>query len=96
MLTKFSQVVEDNVRLKQLSEAMYKDDKAEAVREFRELLGSLSPELVMLFSRNIFTLQCVFSASKVGRTAVNDYGSVLRDAVLERKTDFIRILLEHG
>merc|ERR550517_1555593 len=29
-------------------------------------------------------------------TAVNSYGSVLQDAVLERKTDFIRILLDHG
>ena len=28
--------------------------------------------------------------------AVNRYGSVLRDAVLEGKTDFIRLLLEHG
>ena len=53
-MTKFSQVVKDDVRLKQLSEAMYKDDKAEAVREFRELLGSLSPELVMLFFKKYF------------------------------------------
>ena len=54
LLTKFPQVVEHVVRLKQLSEAMYKDDKAEAVREFRELLGSLSPELVMLFYTKYF------------------------------------------
>ena len=54
LLTKFPQVVEHVVRLKQLSEAMYKDDKAEAVREFREILGSLSPELVMLFFTKYF------------------------------------------
>ena len=29
-------------------------------------------------------------------TAVNRYGSVLQDAVLEGKTDFVRLLLEHG
>ena len=29
-------------------------------------------------------------------TAVNQYGSVLQDAVLEGKTDFVRILLEYG
>ena len=61
LLTKFPQVVEHVVRLKQLSEAMYKDDKAEAVREFRELLGSLSPELVMLFFTKYFFLCNVFS-----------------------------------
>jgi len=36
------------------------------------------------------------SPDVVSSTAVNDYGSVLRDAVLEGKTDFIRLLLEHG
>ena len=34
--------------------------------------------------------------SQVSSTSVNDYGSVLQDAVLEGKIDFIRILLEHG
>ena len=29
-------------------------------------------------------------------TAVNRYGSVLQDAVLEGKIDFVRLLLEHG
>ena len=60
LLIKFFQVVEHDVRLKQLSEAMYKDDKAEAVREFRELLGSLSPELVMLFFVKYFYLAIFF------------------------------------
>ena len=29
-------------------------------------------------------------------TAIDMYGSVLQDAVLEGKTDFVRLLLEHG
>jgi len=36
------------------------------------------------------------SPDLVSSTAVNRYGSVLRDALLEGKTDFIRLLLEHG
>ena len=87
----------DNVKIQRLSEAMYKEDVEEAKKEFSKLLGSLSPELVSSKKRstsssiffNIFTAQ-------VTCTAVNSYGSVLQDAVLERKTDFIRILLDHG
>ena len=37
-----------------------------------------------------------FEFTQVSSTAVNHYGSVLRDAVLEGNTDFIRILLDHG
>merc|ERR1719342_358708 len=36
------------------------------------------------------------SPELVSTTAVNRYGSVLQDAVLEGKTDFVRLLLEHG
>jgi len=36
------------------------------------------------------------SPESVSSTSVNQYGSVLQDAVLESKTDFIRLLLEHG
>ena len=36
----------DNVKIQRLSEAMYKKDVEEAKKEFSELLGSLSPELV--------------------------------------------------
>ena len=36
----------DNVKIQRLSEAMYKEDIEEAKKEFSELLGSLSPELV--------------------------------------------------
>ena len=31
----------------------------------------------------------------MSNTAVNRYGSVLQDAVIEGKTDFVRLLLEH-
>ena len=34
--------------------------------------------------------------SQVTRTAVDSNGSVLQDAVIEGKTDFVRLLLEHG
>ena len=37
-----------------------------------------------------------YCVTQVSSTAVNRYGSVLRDALLEGKTDFIRLLLEHG
>ena len=36
----------DNLKIQRLSEAMYKEDVGEAKKEFNELLGSLSPELV--------------------------------------------------
>ena len=38
--------VPDKVKLQQLSTAMYKEDKEEGIREFSELLGSLTPEYV--------------------------------------------------
>merc|ERR1719397_338831 len=69
--------IPDDVKLQQMSKAMYEDDKEKAKNKFRELLSSLSPELV-------------------SSTSVNQYGSVLQDAVIEGKTDFIRLLLEHG
>merc|ERR1719295_1076178 len=69
--------IPDKVKLQQLSKAMYKKDTEEAKKKFRELLRSLSPELV-------------------STTAVNRYGSVLQDAVLEGKTDFVRLLLDYG
>jgi len=68
---------EGDVKLELLSKTMYLEDQETAKVKFREILSSLSPELV-------------------GRTSVNEYGSVLQDATIENKTDFIRILLEHG
>ena len=41
-----SQVIQDDVRLQQLSKAMYIEDKEEAKTEFSQLLRSLSSELV--------------------------------------------------
>ena len=38
--------VPDKVKLQQLSTAMYKEDKEEGIREFSEILGSLTPEYV--------------------------------------------------
>merc|ERR1712032_1546281 len=69
--------IPDKVKLLQLSRAMYKEDREEAKKKFKELLRSLTPELV-------------------SSTAVNKYGSVLQDAIVEGKTDFVRLLLEYG
>ena len=38
--------IPDDVKLQQMSKAMYEDDKEKAKNKFRELLSSLSPELV--------------------------------------------------
>ena len=38
--------IPDDVKLSQLSKAMYEDDPEKAKNKFRELLSSLSPELV--------------------------------------------------
>ena len=45
--------VPEEVRLRQLSRAMYKEDKEEAKKRFSELLGFLTPELVR-FMKIIF------------------------------------------
>ena len=86
--------VPDKVKLEQLSKAMYKEDKEEAKKEFSKILASLSPDVVSFLKPCIYFWLIVLT--QVSSTAVNDYGSVLRDAVLEGKTDFIRLLLEHG
>ena len=86
--------VPDKVKLEQLSKAMYKEDKEEAKNEFSKILVSLSPDVVSLLKSYKYLWFIVLT--QVSSTAVNSYGSVLRDAVLEGKTDFIRLLLEHG
>ena len=90
------QVVPDKVKLEQLSKAMYKEDKEEAKNEFSKILFSLSPDVVSFLKSLIYIRLLVLT--QVSSTAVDGYGSVLRDAVLEAstKTDFIRLLLEHG
>ena len=40
--------VPEKVRLQQLSRAMYKEDKGEGKKRFRELLNFLTPEMVRL------------------------------------------------
>lgn len=40
--------VPEEVRLRQLSRAIYKEDKEKAKKRFSELLGFLTPELVRL------------------------------------------------
>ena len=61
---------------------MYEGDK----EKFCDLLNSLSPDLVRL--ENNFLKK---------KTSVNSNGSLLQSAVyLGGKTDFVRLLLEHG
>ena len=85
---------EDDVKLELLSKTMYLEDEEKAKVKFREILSSLSPELVRM-KTYIFLFDPLWLV-QVGRTSVNEYGSVLQDATIENKTDFIRILLEHG
>ena len=86
--------VPEEVRLRQLSRAMYKEDKEEAKKRFSELLGFLTPELVRFMKINsFFILSCFF---QVANTGINSWGNVLQDAVFEGKTDFVRLLLAHG
>ena len=87
--------VPEEVRLRQLSRAMYKEDKEEAKKRFSELLGFLTPELVRFMKKKFFLfIHSCFS--QVANTGINSWGSVLQDAVFEGKTDFVRLLLVHG
>ena len=43
--------IPDKVKLDLLSKAMYKEDAEEAKKEFSEILGSLSPDVVSLLLR---------------------------------------------
>ena len=86
--------IPDKVKLLQLSRAMYKDDREEGKKRFKELLRSLTPELVRFSNDGFFTGN--FGFFQVSTTAPNRYGSVLQDAVIEGKSDFVRLLLEYG
>ena len=44
--------VPEKVRVQQLSRAMYKEDKEEGKKRFRELLNYLTPEMVRFFNQN--------------------------------------------
>ena len=93
------QDVPDKIKIMQLSKTMYKDNKTEAKREFKELLESLDPELVGFFIKSSSSSLLYF---KVARTAVNSYGfmttqgSLLQNAANDGKTDFVRLLLDRG
>ena len=68
---------------------MYEGDK----EKFCDLLNSLSPDLVRL--KNNFLKKK--NIRQVSGTSVNSNGSLLQSAVyLGGKTDFVRLLLEHG
>lgn len=93
------QEVPDKIKIMQLSKAMYKDNKTEAKREFKELLESLDPELVRFFVKSLTSSLFYF---KVASTAVNSHGfmtmqgSLLQNAAHDGKIDFVRLLLDHG
>ena len=83
----------EKVRVQQLSRAMFKKDLEEGKRKFTELLSSLSAELVRLCFKNNFSSLSFF---QVTCTAVNGSRTVLTEAVLGDKIDFVRGLLDHG
>ena len=88
--------VPEKVRLQQLSRAMYKEDKEEGRKRFRELLSYLTPDMVRFLNRNQSFNEFVIIQLQVATTPVNRYGSVMQDAVVEGKTEFVNLLLEHG
>ena len=85
--------VPEKVRLQQLASVIYKEDGEEAKKKFHALLKSLSPEFVS--SRNLFLLTAVqvTSTSVAGR---HDGGNLLQHAVLRRRPEIVRLLMEHG
>ena len=85
--------VPEKVRLQQLASVIYKEDGEEARKKFRALLKSLSPELVSL--KNLFLPRVVqvTSTSVAGR---HDGGNLLQHAVLRRRPEIVRLLIEHG
>ena len=85
--------VPEKVRLQQLASVIYKEDGEEAKKKFRALLKFLSPELVSLRSLFLFRLVQVTSTSVAGR---NDGGNLLQHAVLRRRPEIVRLLMEHG
>ena len=93
------QEVPDKIKIMQLSKAMYKDNKTEAKREFKELLESLDPELVRFFVKSLTSSLFYF---KVASTAVNSHGfmttqgSLLQNAAHDGKTDFVICPTFHG
>ena len=85
--------VPEKVRLQQLASVIYKEDGEEAKKKFRALLKSLSPELVSLIILFLLTAVQVTSTSVAGR---HDGGNLLQHAVLRRRPEIVRLLIEHG
>ena len=85
--------VPEKVRVQQLSRAMFKKDLEEGKRKFTELLSSLSSELVRFCCHGQVLIFIIF---QVTCTAVNGSWTVLTEAVLGDKIDFVRLLLDHG
>ena len=85
--------VPEKVRLQQLASVIYKEDGEEAKKKFRAFLKSLSPELVSLRSLFLLRVVQVTSTSVAGR---HDGGNLLQHAVLRRRPEIVRLLMEHG
>ena len=58
------QDVPDKIKIMQLSKTMYKDNRTEAKREFKELLESLDPELVGLFNQKFDLIIILFQGGE--------------------------------
>ena len=85
--------VPEKVRLQQLASVIYKEDGEEAKKKFHVFLKSLSPELVSSRSLFLHKVVQVTSTSVAGR---NDGGNLLQHAVLRRRPEIVRLLMEHG
>merc|ERR1712037_406896 len=66
--------------IESLSKVMHNEDKEEALKMFRQILS----------------FPFFDPPETVSSTSVNENGSVIQDAVRGGKTDFVRLLLEHG
>ena len=93
LLAEFTEMP-DHIKLLVLSKLMYKsENKAKEKEEFKNLLSSLSVDLVS----PLHCLACIYLFRvQVNNTSVRGYGNLLQDAVVEGKKDFVRILLEFG
>ena len=58
------QEVPDKIKIMQLSKTMYKDNKTEANEEFKELLESLDPELVVFFNQKFDLMITLFQGGE--------------------------------
>ena len=83
-------------QIQKLSDAMHIEDKEEGLAQLREVLAFLHlprkdpPEIS---NHGLILLNCF---SQISSTSVNENGSLIQDAVRGGKTDFVRLLLEHG